>query len=99
MDERASLLDLAEGGEDIQGEASVPRGVGGEAQRKAGRGEEGTRLLKSCVLASMFMGIAPGTAGTMTYLQHTGDRPMRIQWRLSDALPADIYRAARVAAG
>jgi superfamily II DNA or RNA helicase/HKD family nuclease len=38
-------------------------------------------------------------AGTMTYLQHTGDRPMRIQWRLSNALPADIYQSARVAAG
>jgi hypothetical protein len=37
-------------------------------------------------------------AGTMTYLQHTGDRPMRIQWRLSNALPADIYQLARVAA-
>jgi hypothetical protein len=38
-------------------------------------------------------------AGTMAYVQHTGDRPMRIQWRLHHALPADVYHAARVATG
>jgi hypothetical protein len=35
---------------------------------QAGRAEDGARLLKSCVLASMFMGISPGNVGTMTYL-------------------------------
>jgi hypothetical protein len=35
---------------------------------QAGRGAEGTRLLKSGVLASMYMGISPGNVGTMTYL-------------------------------
>ncbi len=38
-------------------------------------------------------------AGTMTYASHTGDRPMRIIWRLDRPLPADIYRSARVATG
>ena len=38
-------------------------------------------------------------AGPMTYTQHSGDRPMRILWHLTHALPADIFRAARVAAG
>jgi superfamily II DNA or RNA helicase len=37
-------------------------------------------------------------AGPMTYVSHTGDRPMRIQWRLHYPLPADIFHAARVAA-
>jgi hypothetical protein len=38
-------------------------------------------------------------AGPMTYTQHTGDRPMRIVWRLKHPLPADIFHAARVAGG
>ncbi|RSM45420.1 DUF3427 domain-containing protein [Actinoplanes sp. ATCC 53533] len=37
-------------------------------------------------------------AGPMTYVSHTGDRPMRIQWRLHHPLPADIFHAARVIA-
>ncbi len=37
--------------------------------------------------------------GTMRYLSHTGERPMRIQWHLDHPLPADVYHAARVAAG
>lgn len=35
----------------------------------------------------------------MTYVRHSGDRPMRILWKLTHALPADIFHAARVAAG
>ncbi|MGC4809061.1 DUF3427 domain-containing protein [Micromonospora sp. DT228] len=37
-------------------------------------------------------------AGTMTYESHTGDRPMRILWRLHHALPADVYATARTIA-
>ncbi|MFI6758978.1 DUF3427 domain-containing protein [Micromonospora sp. NPDC050417] len=37
-------------------------------------------------------------AGPMTYEHHTGDRPMRIVWRLDQPLPAGIFHAARVAA-
>jgi superfamily II DNA or RNA helicase/HKD family nuclease len=38
-------------------------------------------------------------AGPMTYMQHSGERPMRILWKLDRALPADIFHAARVATG
>ena len=38
-------------------------------------------------------------AGPMTYVQHSGDRPMRILWHLAHPLPADLFHAARVAAG
>lgn len=37
-------------------------------------------------------------AGPMTYQEHTGDRPMRIIWKLTHALPADVYAAARAIA-
>lgn len=36
--------------------------------------------------------------GPMTYQEHTGDRPMRILWRLHHRLPADMYAAARAIA-
>lgn len=38
-------------------------------------------------------------AGRARYLSHTGDRPMRIMWKLGQELPADAFLAARVAAG
>jgi hypothetical protein len=38
-------------------------------------------------------------AGTADYMSHTGDRPMRVLWRLHRPLPADVFRIARVAAG
>lgn len=38
-------------------------------------------------------------AGPMTYVRHTGERPMRIVWRLDHELPADVFHAARVAVG
>ncbi|MEV1330920.1 DUF3427 domain-containing protein [Micromonospora costi] len=37
-------------------------------------------------------------AGPMTYQEHTGERPMRILWRLAHPLPADVYAAARAIA-
>jgi superfamily II DNA or RNA helicase/HKD family nuclease len=37
-------------------------------------------------------------AGPMTYVEHSGDRPMRIVWELARPLPADVFHAARVAA-
>ena len=36
-------------------------------------------------------------AGPMSYVSHTGERPMRILWRLDHALPADVFHAAKVA--
>jgi superfamily II DNA or RNA helicase len=38
-------------------------------------------------------------AGTGRYVSHTGDRPLRIVWKLDYDLPADVFHAARVAAG
>ena len=38
-------------------------------------------------------------AGPMDYVQHTGERPMKILWHLRHPLPADIFHAAKVAAG
>ncbi len=38
-------------------------------------------------------------AGTMQYISHVGERPMRIKWRLDHPLPADVFHTAHVAAG
>ena len=38
-------------------------------------------------------------AGPMSYVRHTGDRPMRILWNLEHELPADVFHAARIAVG
>ncbi len=37
--------------------------------------------------------------GPANYLSHTGDRPIAITWKLDNAMPLDVYSAARVAAG
>jgi hypothetical protein len=34
----------------------------------------------------------------MTYVRHTGDRPMQIVWELATPLPADVFHSAQVAA-
>ena len=36
------------------------------------------------------------TPARRTYVSHTGDRPMRIIWKLDHELPADVFHAARV---
>ena len=36
-------------------------------------------------------------AGTASYVSHTGERPMRIIWKLDYELPADVFHDARVA--
>ena len=38
-------------------------------------------------------------AGTIRYVSHESERPLRIIWRLDHDLPADLFHAARVAAG
>lgn len=38
-------------------------------------------------------------AGRATYVSHSGDRPLRIIWKLDRELPADVFHAARVATG
>ncbi len=37
--------------------------------------------------------------GPASYISHTGERPMAIIWRLHRAMPMDVFRLARVAAG
>ncbi|SEP28612.1 DUF3427 domain-containing protein [Trujillonella endophytica] len=36
-------------------------------------------------------------AGPVSYVSHTGERPMRILWELAHALPADVFHTAKVA--
>ena len=36
-------------------------------------------------------------AGPASYVSHTGERPLRIIWKLDDELPADVFHDARVA--
>lgn len=38
-------------------------------------------------------------AGPMKYVEHSGSRPVRFIWRLTHPLPADVFRAAKVATG
>ncbi len=38
-------------------------------------------------------------AGPASYVSHSGERPMRIIWRLDHELPGDVFHAARVAVG
>jgi hypothetical protein len=38
-------------------------------------------------------------AGPMTYLDHSGDRPMRVRWQLDVPLPADVYHDASLTTG
>lgn len=37
--------------------------------------------------------------GAVDYVEHLGERPMAITWRLRRPMPADFYREAKVAAG
>ncbi|HET7355604.1 MAG TPA: DUF3427 domain-containing protein [Nocardioidaceae bacterium] len=37
--------------------------------------------------------------GPVTYVSHTGDRPIAITWRLQHPMPTDVYAAASVVAG
>lgn len=38
-------------------------------------------------------------AGPMTYVSHSGSRPVRFTWRLTNPLPADVFHGAKVTAG
>jgi hypothetical protein len=71
-------------------------------QRYLNQGSSGSTVhlfLRETKEAEGDLGVPPYLyAGPMTYVQHTGERPMRILWRLEHALPADIFHAARIAA-
>ncbi|BCJ65840.1 DUF3427 domain-containing protein [Polymorphospora rubra] len=69
-------------------------------QRYVGGGSTVHLFLRQTKERDGDLGVPPYLyAGTMTYVRHSGDRPMRILWKLTHALPADIFHAARVAAG
>ena len=38
-------------------------------------------------------------AGPAAYVSHSGDRPLKVIWKLEHELPADVFHSARVAAG
>ncbi|WP_243725914.1 DUF3427 domain-containing protein [Actinomadura rubrisoli] len=38
-------------------------------------------------------------AGPMSYVEHEGERPMRIVWELAHPLPADVFHYAKVTTG
>ena len=64
------------------------------------RGSTVHLFLRASKIADGDLGAPPYLyAGTMTYVSHTGDRPMRITWNLHHPLPADIFHSAAVAAG
>jgi hypothetical protein len=37
--------------------------------------------------------------GPATYIEHTGERPMAILWKLHRPMPMDFFSLAKVAAG
>lgn len=46
------------------------------------------------------LGTAPYTfLGPMSYVSHTGDRPIAITWKLAHAMPTDVFLDASVVAG
>jgi hypothetical protein len=38
-------------------------------------------------------------AGPAAYVSHSGDRPLKVIWKLEHKLPSDIFHSARVASG
>ncbi|SDY69209.1 Superfamily II DNA or RNA helicase [Micromonospora pattaloongensis] len=65
----------------------------------AARGSTVHLFVRETKMADGDLGAPPYLyAGPMTYVKHSGDRPMRIVWRLENPLPADVFHAARVAA-
>jgi superfamily II DNA or RNA helicase/HKD family nuclease len=62
------------------------------------RGSSVHLFVRETKTADGALGVPPYLyAGPMTYQSHTGNRPMRILWRLHHALPGDVFHAARVA--
>ena len=85
-----------------ESQSRTPEGseVGQRYIHHAERGSTVHLFLRDTKEADGALGAPPYLyAGTMTYQNHAGDRPMRIQWHLKHPLPADIYHSARVATG
>jgi superfamily II DNA or RNA helicase len=82
-----------------QSTTSARSGTGQRYIHHAGRGSSVHLFIRETKEADGDLGVPPYLyAGPMTYVEHSGDRPMRILWKLDHPLPADIFHAARVAA-
>lgn len=82
-----------------QSTTSSASGTGQRYIQHAERGSAVHLFVRETKLADRDLGAPPYLyAGPMTYQEHSGDRPMRIIWRLQHRLPADMYAAARAIA-
>ncbi|NJC66988.1 DUF3427 domain-containing protein [Planosporangium flavigriseum] len=83
-----------------QSTTSAASPTGQRYVKHAARGSSVHLFLRESKDSDGALGVPPYLyAGRMRYVQHSGDRPMRILWRLEKPLPADVFHAARVAAG
>ncbi|MCO1598038.1 DUF3427 domain-containing protein [Micromonospora sp. RHAY321] len=82
-----------------QSTTSSASGTGQRYIQHVERGSTVHLFVRETKLADRDLGAPPYLyAGPMTYQEHSGDRPMRIIWRLQNPLPADMYAAARAIA-
>nr|WP_200211355.1 DEAD/DEAH box helicase [Micromonospora veneta] len=82
-----------------QSTTSSASGTGQRYIHHAERGSTVHLFVRETKVADCDLGAPPYLyAGPMTYQEHSGDRPMRILWRLQHPLPADMYAAARAIA-
>jgi superfamily II DNA or RNA helicase/HKD family nuclease len=85
---------------DSQSTTSSHSQVGQRYINHAQRGSTVHLFLRESKEPDRDLGVPPYLyAGPMRYIRHTGDRPMQVVWRLATPLPADVFHAARVAAG
>ena len=85
---------------DSQGRTSSVSKEGLRYINHARQGSAVHLFLRETKLPDRDLGVPPYLyAGEMTYVRHTGDRPMQIVWKLAKPLPADVFHAAQVAAG
>jgi superfamily II DNA or RNA helicase/HKD family nuclease len=83
-----------------QSTTSTASPTGQRYVQHASRGSSVHLFLREGKESDGALGVPPYLyAGRMRYVRHSGDRPMRILWKLDKPLPADVFHAARVAAG
>jgi superfamily II DNA or RNA helicase/HKD family nuclease len=85
---------------DSQSTTSSHSNTGQRYINHAKRGSTVHLFLRETKVPDRDLGVPPYLyAGKVTYLRHTGDRPMQVVWELARPLPADIFHSAQVAAG
>lgn len=83
-----------------QNSTVAARGAGDRYVHHAERGSSVHLFFRASKDSDGALGAPPYLyAGPATYVSHTGDRPMRIVWKLAHDLPADVFHAASVATG